>query len=288
MIYDSKILQSQGPEMAQLFGRHFVSMIISGEQDGQRETFTLSSFFVSVKRQWFVLTAGHSIKALRARVAAGFKIDVWDFNDLFAGGAHKRSVPASMSLDDWTDVFDSNDPSGPDIAGAPIDAFIVRGLVVNKNAPLAIAEDFDRLVTQPYDRLLLVGTPKSRNEITGTECTQTICMIPATGVAWSDVSDVLKAGPQERVYGLMDADAWANSGIDDIDGISGGPVFGIWFNEDKSLFDYAAIGIQSGWDRHSGQFAAWQISDLSRGLAEHLAGETKPRIAGGDEPAPTA
>lgn len=61
-----------------------------------------------------------------------------------------------------------------------------------------------------------------------------------------------------------------------IAGMSGGPVFGMWFSDDRRTFDYTVVGIQSGWDSKTLEIAAWPVDELAYQIALQTVGNLHP------------
>jgi hypothetical protein len=260
-----------GLELATLIGRHFVSMVVAGKfPGGQVKHTAYSAFLFSIDDQWCLVTAGHNIANIKAAIAQGFDVIAWDLSDAFGGGRFMQTVPSGVSLEDWWTLFSDQDPSGLDIALAPIPSFITLALQKNGAVPLQMGADYLRLSPIPADRMVLAGTAAETTTVVNARLHQSMHVIPVSGIALDDVVPALREGPVRRIYGAIQGDGWASAGLTHIGGMSGGPVFGIWIFPESNAFDYAAIGIQSGWDKASKQIAAWPLDVLSHAIAERM------------------
>ena len=157
-----------------------------------------------------------------------------------------------------------------DIAFKKLDPFHQRALKANNMSPINLAEDFSRLKKSPVEMLMLAGLPDEKTNIGNAAARLTVVIIPGDLIAFSQASEVFKDGSENRYFGQLDRGKWNKSDLTSITGTSGGPVFGIWYSEDKKQFDYTVVAIQSGWCERELQFAAWPIDDISAYLAREV------------------
>jgi hypothetical protein len=76
----------------------------------------------------------------------------------------------------------------------------------------------------------------------------------------------------ERFYGRINLRAGGSANIDDIDGMSGGPIIGFKKNHPEVGKDaYWLIGVQSGWHRATMTIAACPIQQFIQFLASESA-----------------
>lgn len=266
--YPSLLLVDHADDgLVRLFGRHFITMILGfRESSGRVHTAAYSAFVASHDGEWSLLSAGHNLVQI-AETANSAEIVAWDLGDAFAEGPHGGTAPSSLRLADWKYLYSELNRSGIDIAAVTLPPFIVRSLKANNVTPLELADDVDRLAHLPCHHLFLVGCARETTHFFGTRLQQLLYCIPVAPLPARDVSPRLQ-GDQPRVYGLIRGDGWSSAGITTIVGTSGGPLFGVWISNDGTTFDYAAVGIQSGWDEASKQIAAWPLGSLSARLAE--------------------
>lgn len=258
---------SEGEGLVKLFGRHFLTMVLGfRDKQGKVHTAAYSAFVASHDGEWSLLTAGHNLAQI-AEMSQSAGIVAWDLGDAFAERPHEGSTPSGLRMSDWKYVFEELNPSGTDIAAATLSPFIVRSLKANNVIPLELADDVERLAHLPCHNLFLVGCARETTHFQGTRLMQLLYCIPVSPLNASDVAPALR-GEAPRVHGSIQGDGWSSAGITTIEGTSGGPLFGVWFSDDKSTFDYAAVGIQSGWDKPSKQIAAWPLGGLSKRLAD--------------------
>lgn len=254
--------------LSKLFSRHFVSVIVMGRwPGGDVLKVSYSAFVFRAADDWHMATAGHNIEDLKRVVRDGSLHSItWQLADSFAGGEYSGTLPLDLKLDDWISAFDEREPSGIDLAMVPIHRFHTLALAENGVVPLDMGGDFTRLSGRPCDQLLIVGVPSERSALEHGKAQQGLYAIPASGLHDNAVVPILK-GPYARHYGVVQEEALASADIKNIVGMSGGPVFGLWFSADKAQFDYAAIGIQSGWDERSRQIAAWPLDRMAQAIA---------------------
>lgn len=267
----SALFSDDALSLLKILGKHFVSMLVVFETSaGQRQVRSYSAFVASFMGTWHFLTAGHCVLEMKELKAHGYVIVAWDVNDAFAGGPYFRSFTVELRLEDWVYSYSEFDPSGPDIASVPIDPFHLRTLRANGIRPLDLTADLERLSGTPFDRMGLVGVPAEKTVQRGDRVNQFLFCIPVRPLEPFQVVEKLRS-EERRMFGQIESDEFGSSGITTIAGTSGGPVFGFWISDDRSTFDYAAVGIQSGWDPASKQIAAWPLDELSAALAYHQA-----------------
>lgn len=271
-MYDVEDLKGHmGGALSKLFSRHFVSLIAMGRwPNGNVLKVSYSAFVFRVGEDWHMATAGHNIEGLKDAVRNGSLHSLtWQLADSFAGGAHRGTLPLDLKLDDWVSAYDEYEPAGIDLAIASIHRFHTLALAKNGVVPLDMGADFIRLSGRPCDQLLIVGVPSERSSLDGGRAEQGLYAIPAAGLPDDAVIPILK-GPYARHYGVVPEEALASVDVTSIVGMSGGPVFGLWFSDDKMQFDYGAIGIQSGWDKGSRQIAAWPLDRMAQAIANEM------------------
>lgn len=252
--------------LLRLFGRHFVTMLVAFEgAHGDILHATYSAFVASHDGEWSFITAGHNIAQVR-QLEKSMRLLTWDIADAFGGGSHKGTLIAGLKASDWKFIYSELDPSGKDIAATTIHPFIIRGLQANNVVALELADDITRLVAVTCHDLYLVGGASETTCIQGSRLQQNLYCIPVNPIPDEQVVPSLR-GTQRRVHGVIKGDGWDSAGITTIAGTSGGPVFGFWLSPDRQRFDYAAVGVQSGWDPATKQIAAWPLGTLSARLA---------------------
>jgi hypothetical protein len=251
---------SRAARMA-LFGRHFILVIARAKKDGRESDGVFSAFLITMNDRTFVMTAGHIIKRMHDEAGAGWTFENFTVMDVFGGGPHKEAVPLGLGLDDFAFAYEENQRSEIDVACAELPAFIVRQLEVNRTVPVDATADMQELIDEPYDNLMLAGVPTETvarsADARGRKLDVTLACLLAKSLAPEEASAALKDGRYERVYGLLGADV--RDHLESIEGTSGGPVFGLWYTADGTKFRYTILGIQSGWNRATGQIAAWPI-----------------------------
>ena len=248
-MYDVALLTEENPsKLTELFGKHLISILISGTgSDLKRQSYAYSGFLVLIGDDWVVMTAGHSVEGIKKATSQGFKVDVFDLIDSFSSGTHKRSLPIGCVLEDWHSSYSHDNPGGMDIAFKKLDPFHQRALKANNMSPINLAEDFSRLKKSPVEMLMLAGLPDEKTNIGNAAARLTVVIIPGDLIAFSQASEVFKDGSENRYFGQLDRGKWNKSDLTSITGTSGGPVFGIWYSEDKKQFDYTVVAIDPAW-----------------------------------------
>jgi len=241
-------------------GRHFVNLCwidetpgtIYGEaNNGEGTPFTTSGFIISILGNWFLITAGHILSGIEtarmpgrnkpAQVLTNFMIDdTWGINSKFP------QMPFDFDAA-WKRYVDDEE-QGHDYGAIQVVGNIRDRL--EANGVEALAECSWKDIPDEFEQYFLLGTPRTlekvdtdgglytqrtlvRFEVEGlntrpAEMTPTICpliyyRIPAT--------------LSERESGEL---------LGDIDGMSGGPLYGVHRDEAGKRRIYL-LGIQSGW-----------------------------------------
>lgn len=264
--YDRRLLTANDPagkkQRSELFGRHFVYLIgrYKPERAGQ-EPVTASAFLIDLGGQCYVVTAGHVITKMRAVRDGGQQFENFSAMDVFGGGQFREAVPLGLGIDDFAAEFDEGEASGIDVAIAPLPDYIVRVLAKNNTVPIPASADMEQLLDEPYDKLLLAGIPAETvthgAEARGKKLEVTMASVIMSALGPEQASSVISQGPYERIYGQISPDVREH--VESVAGMSGGPVFGLWYSQDGAQFRYTVIGIQSGWDPGARQIAAWPI-----------------------------
>ena len=148
-----------------------------------------------------------------------------------------------------------------DMACATLPDFIVLTLEKNQTVAVDATADMEALIAEPFDKLLLAGVPEETveqaSDARGKKLNVTLACLIAESLDPQDASDAIRGGRYERIFGQLGSDVAKH--LESIAGTSGGPVFGLWYSQDGSKFQYTILGIQSGWDSGSRQLVAWPL-----------------------------
>lgn len=208
---------------------------------------TISAFVVSVEGRWWLVTAGHVLVAMKRRFAEGNRrLKRAHLFNLLNGD----TVPYDLDL---KRTFSFDDDAGGDIGLLPIGPLMANTLRAGGIVPLA-EDRWDRQPSSTEERWL-VGLPASLKEplriaAHGSKVTigsaQSLIMLPMREV--ETVPECLQANPERRILGRVPQGRIEPMGrvVDDIDGLSGSPIFDTTRESAKEV-SYTLVAVQSSW-----------------------------------------
>ena len=238
---------------------------MSGDKsDSDPKDFAVSTFVVSVKNRWFLVTAGHILIDLQSRLDSGRRI--WK-SRLIAGSTSNPSESIPFNLEDTPRWHIHED--GLDYAVIQLRRGFVDPLSADGIHPLKEIHWKD--YPKNADEYVLLGFPTQAQNLpftssekhTNINITLGCPMLPVFPI--SDPPSALKC-KHERFYAKvpLDKDMFDNSTnvrLTDIAGMSGGPIFVIKWIDDQNL-EYWIKAVQSGWHKTKRILAACPIHPL--------------------------
>lgn len=241
--------------------RHFVGLSwwwSHPAERGNRSRFGCAScFVVEVRGIWFLVTAAHVIRDLILLRTQGAEITQWRLEDQ-ATGKFSQGVPFDFDPDRWIVIDD--DELGSDYAAFPLSDLYQRQLVAAEIHPL---DESAWLLegSEKFDVLFMLGIPKESVR-EGSPPVIKLVIIPM------DPCDSPAGHPRkpDRQYAKLRAPGPAEPpGVQDIDGMSGGPIFGLFVRQ--GAVSYRLLGIQSAWFAASRIVSFCPIDALTLGIA---------------------
>lgn len=209
-----------------------------------------TAFFADIGGMPCIVTAGHVLNDIRASCTGENRL----IKARLIDGLHRSdsSVNDAIPFDfDFDKMFIANDfdGTGIDYGVIPLRQYFVN-LMRSKGctpcAPTLNAVDY-------YDVLVMAGFPDEKNFVNENVVNgaTTVSLRLASGAALlqiisSDSDEIPEKcrKPFPRIHGRLLTTA--RGGLNDIVGMSGGPVFGIKINSDN--LELGLLGVQSGWD----------------------------------------
>lgn len=243
------------------FGKHFVtlSFVRNAGTPPAVTSHVISGFILSCANQWFYITAGHAMEAIKAQLATGATFDCWRLSDATAGGNFPdKAIPYDFNIDDWAFINEEN--TGADCAVVPITGLVRMGLEVGGVKPLEENAWIER--DDKFDQWILYGTPSETVEYDNESVITARTVMVAAKPCESPQSTT---HPKNEILYAKLIDESVDV-VSDIDGMSGGPVFGVKHIPDG--FRYAIIGIQSGWLQNQRVLIICPIAQFARQLDE--------------------
>jgi hypothetical protein len=227
------------------FGKHLVSMGWVDRtpsrvkaNNGQAVAFQVSAFVVSVKGVWFLITAGHILKDIQDGVPKGQVLTDFFIND--AWGPQSTNKPIPFDFKSAIKSFWQDDQIGVDYGAIRLRPNYRELLKAGKIEPFVE----HTWVSPPTDIgwIFMMGFPSQFERIEGDNHTVNCVMLP---LALIPEPDELKVDVPRMYAALPDRLLAAIGGqeLTDLDGMSGGPVFG--GKKVKGRMKYWLLGCQS-------------------------------------------
>lgn len=227
---DSKIVK--------YFSRHLVPISVTFERDGNKLVIFITSFVLSVRDQWILVTAGHWDDEIDRLLSEGYKIIRSYLIDSLGSDA-KHLEPIPLDFNPGRIIRLAREPEF-DYGVMPLSQYY-RDLLEN-NGVKALDEEVWKKQPASCDFYKLLGIPSmlvTPDEDTG---------YSSVGITLIDLERV-----EQRPDGFPDTDIplfygriELGKGIMDIRGMSGGPIFGFQISDDEQL-RYWLIALQSTW-----------------------------------------
>lgn len=256
------------------YARHFLSLdglIYLPENRAETErVFCVSGFVVSVRSEWFFITAGHVFDEVKEAREQGQVIENWSFDCSNSIDA-KDNYPTYFDLDSAGPIFRYNPQSGFDYAFIRIRAFSLTRRNLEANGLTALSEQaWRQWLAFDYDEYFLLGIPRESvayNRAMGI-VEKVLVVAPMDRLEPEELPDDIP--PKEGLFfaRLHDIPDDAVNCPQSIKGMSGGPIFGLKHEEDDSR--YWAIAIQSWWEKDSGIIRACYLRILCDALDKWL------------------
>jgi len=255
-------------------GHHFVSLSCVQRQPGKagEKVHVISGFLVEACGVWFYVTAGHILRDIRTSLDVGDEFDVWRLDDQTAGNRFKgAAIPYAFDIEKWL-VIDDEDV-GLDYAVLPLDTIYCLQLKAGGAIPI------DKVAwgnhVSEHDQWAVVGIPSEtvaydqENIITGR-----IAVMPL-----KPTEEPALAG--RKAKNQFYARLTDMGSVNDIGGMSGGPVFAL--KKVEGEWRYKVIGVQSSWYPSARTIAACPFSSLGVAL-EDLVESAKAQMGSREKP----
>jgi hypothetical protein len=234
-------------------GPHFVNLSCVRYQPGNEEghLFVFSGFLVDAGGLLFFLTAGHIIRDIREALDNGAKFDVWRFDDSTAhSGEQMPAIPYDFDPERWLTI--ENEDIGLDYAALPLQDIYCQLLDAGGARPIGKVAWGDHL--QEHDHWALIGIPSETVEYDKeTRITGKVVLLPLEP---AETPQEAGGKSENQFYARLTS----MGNVQDIDGLSGGPIFSLKKTEEG--WRYCLIGVQSGWYRKIRTTSACPITSL--------------------------
>ncbi|MBL8918112.1 MAG: hypothetical protein JNJ54_04555 [Myxococcaceae bacterium] len=249
--------------------RHLVGLSVlvretGGERKEQTEVWTC--FVMEVLGRWFLVSAGHCVRRMESILTAtNYEVLEWGLYDGWASWSRHSLVPFNFA--DARRYFVDDDELGLDVGVIEVDPLLQRTLAAGGIEPLTPTtwlnppETFLRhfMVGQPSELIRRVHEgPRLADCRLGPamlaveECPPPESMVKPVPRFYAKV-----AGPMEFKDGTV---------LSDLDGMSGGPIFGFHQRPDGQ-FAYYLVAVQGSWSEKHNVVAAARASWVGHALA---------------------
>lgn len=228
---------AENSELVGYFHKHLVPIFFSCQKDEHKQDFAFTAFVLSVRAQWFLITAGHCIKAVEQLIHEhGYKIVQCSLIDTMSLVAkHRHPVPFGYIGSNPIFLSENRDFDYGIIA---VTDYYRRLLEANNVQPLN--EKVWKKQPSKVDFYLLLGVPAEliKKDLSTVQITSTLLDV-----------EMLDHRPEEfpesdepLFYGRIKH----GESLSSIEGMSGGPILGFYKNE-KGELRYWLIALQSRW-----------------------------------------
>ena len=236
---------NQPEKLIQLFGQHFVGLFIeidrpAYKKGSYRKYYGFSGMLISVEGVTFYLTAGHILRdILKGLEDQTISIIGAKLGDVF-GAARITDYPIPFNLDPSAIFFILDDELGLDFGLIALSSNYVRLLAANNMTSL-FPENWENQHRVRYDAFIMMGLPQ---ELTGKDLTQNGALhVSPTIMVLEPIAETPTGIPKD-IKGRLHAKTSSELPFESIVGMSGGPIFGINFDEPMRFW---IVAIQSSW-----------------------------------------
>ena len=246
-------------EMVGFFQRHVVPLLFTFQKGQVSESFVVTAFVLSVSDQWFLITAGHCIRDIEARVDCyGYGNTHSQLIDsLGLGATHPEPIPFVYKDSYPTQL---SDDYAFDYGVMALSPYYRQLLQANNVQPLN--EEVWKKQPSEVDFCMLLGIPTELVKVDSASVEVTPTLHPVELV--DQVPKGFARVDAPLIYGRI----VLGEGMSSIKGMSGGPFFA-FHRGDKGDLRYWLIALQSRWLPESHYIAACPTRLLGHFL-EHV------------------
>lgn len=211
------------------------------------ECLSVTAFVASVRGRWFMITAGHVLKAIEQRLASGRRITTFGISDHWhQTAAFRDAVP--FDYENAIKGMLDDDELGVDFGFIEVGTLVSENLKANGVIPI----NEERWMNVPLDLefFYVLGLPterksvKEQRSLTGAQYKQRASLLAHPVRRMMRVPKTFRSS-LPRFYGQLFDDGNATP-LTDVDGMSGGAIFGFRRDFEKTG-DYWLVAVQSCW-----------------------------------------
>lgn len=232
-----------------------------------------SAFLFQAEGVPMFVTAGHVVVAINESIAGNRRLIKARIVDGI--GTEKRCEPIPFPLGDEARFHIDRQDLGWDLGAIPIQSHWSR-LLAKSDRKFFAAEKMAS-VEDVFDLYVVLGFPTEHRITTRTRVGSRLTIRNKIGTPLMPVRrlvrppKVLKC-PIPRFYGKLLSDRFELNGeefvLNDIDGMSGGPVIGLKFK--KASIEYKLVAVQSGWLKSKRVIAGCPLADLGSAVLQQM------------------
>ena len=255
-------------KLIQLFGQHFVALFLEIDRPphkrGQfRNFFGFSGILISVDGVTFYMTAGHILRdILEGLQDQTISILGAKLGDVF-GASRITDYPIPFNLDPAEIFFIIDDKLGLDFGLIALTSYYLKLLAAN-NVTSLFRENWEKQHQVRYDAFIMMGLPK---EHTGENLAPTGSLQVSPTLLVLEPIGKTVAGIPKDTKGRFHARISSELPFESIVGMSGGPIFGINFDDPMR---YWIVAIQSSWLESAKEVFGCPIQNVGEMIQEEL------------------
>lgn len=240
--------------------RHLVPIFFLWGRDSTEHEYIITAFAFSVSGNWFLVTAGHCLRDVEERIEdRGFSIKECSLVDYFgAQASFDQAIPFSYKTS--SAAYFGDFPDG-DYGVIPLSAYYRE--LLERNGVQPLDEEVWEKQPQSFEAYMMLGIPWRLSDVRESTTTSTAVLVPVERMH-SQPANVPETD-LPMFYGTIPND----DSISDIEGMSGGPVFGFGRGSDSKP-RYWLVGLQSHWIPSSRTTIAVPTSVLGKYLRHRI------------------
>jgi hypothetical protein len=222
--------------IVRFFHKHLVPILFTVQETGVSRQFIITAFVLSIDNHWFLVTAGHCFREIETLKANGAKIISCALIDKTGDGAkfvdnipfaYENAFPAYLSKE-----------LEYDYGVIALSGYYRQLLEANNIKPLT--EEVWDLQPDKFDFYKLIGIPYELLEITPDYINLTSALFDVEPL--NDLPNGVAIPSSPQFIGKITL----GGGIQNIEGTSGGPIFGFHENP-PGILKYWLVALQSRW-----------------------------------------
>ena len=268
-VWQSNVVQDDLVDFARpLMGQLLLNL--QSTETAETRPIIFSGFFLRHGDRYFWITAGHVIQRLR-EIMQDDRVRIREVrlrDGLPLHGLYESSLPIDLQSSPMFGLdCERGEHAGLDFGMIGLSSFFVHGLASNPGTKFITSSSSGRLADVQAAGLYVMGTPSERvRQASAIDVETHIYCLPVSHIKRPSAGQPrLKRSIYGRLLGLGPPGFC----IDNIDGMSGGPVFAVE-SRGADAYGFRLVGIQSAWHRPSRTVRMTPITDVFHFLEHAL------------------